>query len=334
MSCFCTLFNSKYLDRGMALIESLESVSPDSYIYVFAFDDICYDVLKNENYANVRLVSLKEFETDELLAIKASRSSKAYCWTCTPFIIKHVLEFYKENECTYIDADMLFYSDPEVLLNEMRGNKCDVGIVEHRFGKGKVQEQQITIAGKYCVEFNSFINNSNGIEVLNYWAMKCAECCTDDVSQSSEGKFGDQMYLNDWTSRFTNVHVLENHGGGMAPWNVYRYRQMHTDADEIHFKDIQSDGEYSLVFYHFHGMKIYQNGTVDIAVFGRYGNPDVKLLDSIYIPYLNLLKAKRELLYNKYKLEMPVEENVKNNLSDMIHLRSFVKRLKDRRYHI
>lgn len=332
MPCFCTLFNSAYLDKGIVTIESLKKVSPESYVYVFAFDDKCYEVLNDIGYDNVRPVSLKEFETDQLLELKKERSSRSYCWTCTPFIIKHVLEKCGEEQCTYIDADMYFYSDPQILLDEIDTDQCDVGIVEHRFGKGKVQEQQLEIAGRYCVEFNTFKNNKNGLEVLNWWADRCAECCTDDVSQSKDGKFGDQMYLNDWSQRFVGVHVMQNHGGGMAPWNVYRYRMEKIDEKgNIWFRDIQDKGSYQLCFYHFHGMTHYKDGTVNISVYGRYGHPQKKLVDFLYEGYIQKIKEVREMLYRVYHIDLNEknQKRAKNSIKNVLHVRTYIKERKD-----
>lgn len=98
--------------------------------------------------------------------------------------------------------------------------------------------------------------------MLNWWADKCAECCTDDTIQSKDGLFGDQMYLNDWTTRFDRIHVMQNHGDGVAPWNVYRYRAKQ-NGKNILIRDIQDKGEYTLCFYHFHGLSFYEDGTVD-----------------------------------------------------------------------
>ena len=220
------------------MIESLGKASPASIIYVLAFDDKCYEVLTDIAYKNVKLISMKEFESERMLAIKNSRSHRSYCWSCTPFLIKYIIENRGEDICTYIDADMLFYSNPDVLIDDIDKAKADVGIVEHRFGEGTIQEEQIRIAGRYCVEFNTFRNNENSLKILNWWADKCEECCTDDTSKSSDGLFGDQMYLTDWLDRFDNIYVMKNHGGGMAPWNVYRYRLIDNRKAEIELQQL------------------------------------------------------------------------------------------------
>lgn len=321
MSAYCTLFDSGYLDRGCLLIESLQKVSPEATLYVLAFDEKCFDALKDIAYSNVSLISMKEFESSRLLSMKENRSHRSYCWSCTPFLIKYVLEELKEEICTYIDADMMFYSNPEILVKDVIDAKADVGIVEHRFGKGKIQEKQYQIAGKYCVEFNTFQNNDNGLRILNWWANQCEECCTDDISKSKDGFFGDQMYLNDWTTRFSNVYVMQNQGGGMAPWNIYRYRHQNIDQDNniIDFTDTQSHGNYRLVFYHFHDVKLYSDKKANINVYGRYGkseHPDDVLIRSIYSSYIGSLFAKRIFLYEKYNIIWPKTETSSADLKE------------------
>ena len=39
---FCTLFDSYYLYKGIALYRSLEQVSDDFTLYIFCFDDKAY----------------------------------------------------------------------------------------------------------------------------------------------------------------------------------------------------------------------------------------------------------------------------------------------------
>lgn len=330
MACYCTLFDSGYLDRGCVMIESLLNVSPDSYVYVLAFDDKCYKALSEANYSNVRLISPNDFESERLLQIKSNRSHRSYCWTCTPFLLKYVLENRHEKVCTYIDADMYFFTNPDLLVDDVLHNNCDVGIVEHRFGRGKVQEEQLSIAGKYCVEFNTFVNNDNGLKVLNWWADKCEERCTDDTSESKDGRFGDQMYLDDWPERFDKIWIMQNHGGGVAPWNIYRY-QVLSSNETIEFSDIQDGGKYELIFYHFHNLDIYDDGIVDINVYGRYGHPDKGLVEKIYCEYIE------KLLKTRSKYSISSGKNGKNIIKDLYpnifsklrHFRSYIRKCRD-----
>ena len=129
------------------MIESLRMYSGDFHIYVFTFDDLSCNILRDMNLKKVTAIPLGDFETEKLLAVKASRTKAEYCWTCTPWTIKHVFEKYKVQECTYVDADLMFYNNPAILLNEMKSDYSTL-ITEHRYSKlEKIYEEKR--AGKF-----------------------------------------------------------------------------------------------------------------------------------------------------------------------------------------
>ena len=103
---FCTLFDSNYLYKGLALYQSLCDVNVEFHIYVVAFDDECYLTLKKLNLDKLTVISLSEFETEELLAVKNSRNRAEYCWTSGPSVIYHFMMQYQLSSCTYLDADL------------------------------------------------------------------------------------------------------------------------------------------------------------------------------------------------------------------------------------
>src|SRR5258705_8778921 len=149
----CTLFDSNYLSRGLALYNSLQQVSGAFHLYVVAFDKKCYDYLKETCLPNLTVISLSDFEDKALLEVKPSRSAAEYCWTCTPTVILYCLGKYDLPSCTYVDADMIFYQDPQIFLNEM--GSASVLISEHRYTKDyDVSDTH----GIYCVQFMCFKN--------------------------------------------------------------------------------------------------------------------------------------------------------------------------------
>jgi hypothetical protein len=276
MTNFCTLFDSNYLSRGLALYESLLEVSSSFHLYIVAFDDNCFQYLKAKNSKYITAISLKDFEDSELLAVKPTRSAAEYCWTCTPSVILFCLQKFNLDACTYLDADMLFYKDPMILLDEIGSNS--ILLTEHRYTKDYEQSE---ISGKYCVQFICFKNDSNGIIALNWWRNKCLEWC---FSYAEDGKFGDQKYLDDWTARFNGVHVLQHLGGGVAPWNLQQYN-FKNGLDQI--EDIKSGLKFPLVFFHFHGSKFFLDQTASCCNPSYAITKQVK--DDIYKPYFRKL---------------------------------------------
>lgn len=265
---YCTLFDSNYLTRGLAMYQSLKRYSDNFHLYIFAFDLRSYQFLKKLNLISVTIISLDEFEDKELLKAKKDRTIEEYCWTCTPSVIKYCIENFNLSSCTYLDADIYFFSNPDVLINEM-GNKS-ILITEHRFSS---QYQSAIINGIYNVQFLTFKNDTNGMKALQWWRDRCIAWC---YRRMEDGKMGDQKYLDDWTSRFKGVHVLQNLGGGVAPWNVQQYKL--------------EEKPFELIFYHFHGFKILSDNKVDLSVF-RLRKEDIKILYKPYLFHLEKIKA-------------------------------------------
>ena len=274
---FCTLFDTHYFTRGLALYYSLEKYCPDFHIYIFAFDQKANDLLREMKLNKATIISFKEFEDDDLLRIKPSRSIAEYCWTCTSSTILYVLEKYKVESCTYLDADLFFYSSPKPIFEEM--GKKSILITEHHYSP---QYNKQLKAGKYCVQFITFRNNHEGLTVLRWWRERCIEWC---YARYEDGKFGDQLYLEDWTERFNGVHVLQHLGGGLAAWNIQQYVFEKTN-DNVTGTEISTGKKFEAIFYHFHYLKFYTNGKIEL---GRRTLSE-NVLNVFYKPHLKFLE--------------------------------------------
>ena len=283
---FCTLFDSNYLTRGLALYKSLEKFSSGFNLYVVAFNEDCYQFLKKANLPNLIPISLKDFEDERLLTVKQSRSVAEYCWTCTPSVISYCIKRFGLSSCTYVDADVIFYADPQIILNEA-SNKSVI-ITEHRYTK---EYDQSLTHGKYCVQFMYFKNDNNGLSVLNWWRERCIEWC---FARLEDGKFGDQKYLDNWPERFTGIHVMKHEGGGIAPWNVQQYK-CYKKEGVIYLKNKKTGQDSPLVFFHFHGLKFFLNDAVSYA--GTMYELDNDVKELVFKPYVDTLKAIKRKMY-------------------------------------
>lgn len=287
---FCTLFNSGYLSRGLVLYQSLQNTCNNFHLYVFAFDDVCYDYLKRLNYKNLTVISLKEFEDEKLLSVKSSRSAGEYCWTCTASTIKYAIKTFNLHQCTYIDADMYFYSNPKVLLDELGNNS--VMITEHRYTEAYDQSIE---SGRYCVQFMTFNNDEKGLKVLERWRNDCINWC---YARIEDGKFGDQKYLDTWTTEFEGVHEMQHLGGGMAPWNMQQF-EFKIENGKITVKQKSTGKKFDLVFFHFHGLKLFSDNIVSYT--GDKYEMDLDVKQILFEPYTKeLLKVGKTL-----KKELP-----------------------------
>lgn len=319
---FCTLFDSYYLDKGLALYNSLIRVTDDFKLYIFCFDDKSFEILNEMSLSNAVIIHHSSFETDEYIEKKKERSKAEYCWTCTSRIIEYVLDNYDVDSCTYLDSDLYFYANPRVLFDEIDEAKADVTIVEHRFKDNKYGRSLEERNGKYCVQFNYFRNTDNARKVLTWWKEKCLEWCYDIPDPE---RMGDQKYLNNWTRDFEGVHELQNVGGGVAPWNLEKYTIHSIDNYDIEMLD-ENKNEFKLVFYHFQNIRYLPGHLVNI----KSQTKNKKLKYAIYIPYLKEIENIRKQLSSEYGIDFNPKKLVRSSNPIMGLLQRYFAALKIR----
>lgn len=302
---FCTLFDTNYLDKGLTLYRSMEERCGEFRLYIFAFDDTCAQILKKEELRHAVIISLGEFETLELLKVKEERTRAEYCWTCTPWVIKHVLEKFNEPICTYIDTDMQFFSDPQPVFDDMRSRGSSVIIVPHRFRDAEAEKKAHDEVGSYCVEFNTFVNDDEGRRVLNWWADRCLEWCFYAVPGTTQW-YGDQKYLNEFEKLTSKLMVCGHFGLGLAPWNIGLV-DFAEDRGGVPFIRVKASGEIvPVVLYHFENV-VYLTEHI-LHASSRTSSKD--LHKAIYDPYIGRLIEARRYVESKYDIRLSKAKRV------------------------
>ena len=273
---FTTLFDSNYMSRGLALYQSLVNNCNSFHLYIFAFDNQCYEELNNMALIHSTVIGLCDFEDNALLSIKGNRTQTEYCWTSSGKTIEYVMDHFNKDLVTYIDADIFFFMDPKEIFNQMKNNS--VIITPHRYSK---QYDQTDISGKYCVQFVSFRNDIEGRKVLNWWITRCIEWCYNRVEDK---RFGDQKYLDYFMDISSKVVDMVDFGVGLAPWNCQQYTYKLKKDIEI---SINKD-TYNLIFFHFHGMKFDRINSCVLLSRGYEIPRFVK--KRIYLPYIKQIQ--------------------------------------------
>lgn len=247
---FCTLFDSGYLIKGLAMIRSLERFCPGMRIHVLCMDEQTKVILEDLQMPFVHCVSLAEVETEALLKAKADRGVAEYCWTLSSGFTWHVMANNPDIDLlTYVDADLMFYSDVQPLFDEI--GDASIAIIEHRFTP-RLKDREVN--GRFCVEWNSFRRDKQGMACLTRWRDQCLDWC---YYRLEDGKMGDQKYLDEWPHLYPSCHILMHRGAGIAPWNYAQYK-FDKDANG----NITVEGD-PLIFYHFHQFQLLENGKFD-----------------------------------------------------------------------
>lgn len=273
MEHFCTLFDQRYLLQGLALHASLRRHAPGSMLWIVCMDAPVQDALERLALPGVTTLPLSEIEDERLRRVKADRTPREYCWTVTPFVPEAVFRRAPDaTRVTYLDADLYFFDSPAMFLRELDESGKHLLITEHAYAP---EYDQTRTSGRFCVQFLSVRNTSRARAVMKWWQDRCIEWC---YARQEDGKFGDQMYLDEWPVRFgQDVQVLEQSDRTLAPWNVRHAAQR---------------GALRPVFYHFHAFWWVAGRTVRLHTNYEVGSA----AEPLYRAYVSELREARRRL--------------------------------------
>lgn len=277
MMNFCTLYDSNYISKGIALYLSIAKHTDDFTMYVMAMDRKCEKMLIALNFPNVVVECLDDNMTPELLEARGNRSRAEFCWTCGSYITHTFLTKYKLPDITYLDSDLMFFTSPKIIFEELEKKHASVGLSPHFI--------PYNATGKYCVQYCYFKNDKEGLDALTWWKDECLKWC---YSQIEDGKYGDQLYLDQMPKLFNNVVDIANRGAGLAYWNSFAYTYT---TEGVEYK-----GQiYPFVFFHYSGFNISWEEkkvivkecyTITEAMRNIMIQPYVALLSEVYSNYL------------------------------------------------
>jgi len=277
MRHFCTYFDSNYLLRGITLYRSLVKYCKKPFrFYVLCLDEDVFNALTKLDEENIVPIELRRVEQwdHELLVAKVNRSRIEYYFTLSPILPLFVLEHFKVDLVTYLDADLMFFSSPEPIYEEL--GDASIFVAEHRFS----EELKDSIKfGRFNVQCQAFRNNETGLKCLKHWRQQCLEWCYDRLE---DGKFADQKYLDEWPELYGDNLVISQHPGvGVAPWNV-------ANLDVVCNENGYHVCGKPLIFYHFHGLKVLGNHLIKSGL-GSYNVSNTPSLRYLYISYVSKL---------------------------------------------
>jgi len=319
---FCTLFDKGFLNRGLALYNSLLNNIPEQFsLFILCMDDITYDILNKMNLDRIKLIKLEDFEDEELKKAKANRNWVEYCWTLSPSLPLYIIETFNVDMITYLDADLFFYSSPEPIYREFTNSS--IMLIPHRFTLWKKDKEKEV--GKYNVGMLIFKNDEDGLACLRWWREKCNEWCYEKVEPH---RYGDQKYLDCFPDKFKGVYILNNKGANLAYWNIRNY----TGKIKKNKNKIFIDND-ELVFFHFSQFKVFYPKKIFLPN-GPFNNY-TKISDLKNIIYKKYFKALYQAMKDIRKISPNFEHGVSerpalyNQVIEIItpHIKNFIRGL-------
>jgi hypothetical protein len=278
MSHFCTYFDSFYLSRGLSLIQSLEQHCPEFSITVLCLDDRCLDRIAGLGRQHIEAMSLDALEQadPELKHVKHLRNKLEYYYTCGPAFIREVMTRHTgQDVVTYLDADLFFLSDPQSLLDAFQGHS--IGVIGHHLPSFRKNVK----SGIYNVGWISFRRDQDGMACLARWRAQCIDWCYE---RYEDGKYCDQLYLDEWPRLYKGFYEFTHHGANVAAWNVGDYRYSVRDGRVFVDED-------PFIFYHFHGFKRITANVYNANLFKNWRPPHPVLKRYVFEPYIASIEA-------------------------------------------
>ncbi len=240
----CTYFDRNYLFRGLALYRSLERHSPAFVLWILCFDDETFDLLSALRLPRARLVRRAEVEAFDpaFAATRHDRSLVEHYWTTSPVLPRFVLaQEPSADAVAYLDGDLYFFGPVEALFDELGGRS--ILAVEHGFAPEDAHQLKW---GRFNVGSLLFRRDAAGERCLARWREQCLAWCRATLE---DGKYGDQLYLDEWPALYGDALAVPRRTGiGVAPWNLRRRRIEAGDPPT-------ADGD-PIVFVHFHALEL------------------------------------------------------------------------------
>lgn len=297
---YCSYSDVTYFPKIKVLVNSIRQFDPYSEFHLLCLDQETFLLAQDLSEKGVITIRLGDVEAahPELLNAKNNRTPMEYVFTLTPYLMKIVCSTTNLGSwINYLDADLCFFSDPQIIWEELNG--YEVGIITHNYPNKLAKS--LAKYGRFNVGLVAIRNSELGTKCLDWWASQCLDWCGDEPV---DGKYADQGYLDQFPSLFEGVKILENRGFNLAPWNT---------SGRVISSDSEGNvilGDYTpLTFFHFHGIKRFGNWMVTSQL--NYRSPASKsLMELVYEPYLRELWKAEKSLENK-KLGRPARKLVR-----------------------
>ena len=275
----CTYFNFNYLPRGLSLYYSIKRFHKNFIFFVLTFDDQTYNYLKNLNEDNIKLISLKEYNSYFKTSEDKYTDKKQYFFSATPKLCTYVLKTHSDIDILlYLDADVYLFNSLDLLYEEF--GESSIGITEHRVNP--LLKIFVKHYGKYVIGVNLFRNSESGMKCLDEWSSECEAWFPGKPGYPLKF-FSDQIFLDSWEKKYKGVKIINNIGINTSYWNAANY-SFKKKGNEYLVDDVP------LIIFHFSSLRKIKPDTWNTN--STYGLASVKgILLEIYTEYIQSIES-------------------------------------------
>jgi hypothetical protein len=239
----CTLFDHRYLPRGLCMIHSARRHGFAGDVWVLCLNEEVRLRLAKIHLPGVHVIPLEKLESQIplLKQAKANRGILEYYFTCMAALHTYLFETEPTiNGTMYVDADIKFFENPENIFDEI--GHAPVAITPHNFTP---QMRSMERCGIFNGGWTAFRRTPEGLRCLAWWLESSLEWCFDRVEGE---RYANQAYINRFPEIAPGTRILRQKGYNCAPWNIGNYTLTECSGR------LCVDDE-PLTFFHFHGLK-------------------------------------------------------------------------------
>ncbi len=220
-----TMTDLGFLPHTLTLYRSLMAHAGEVKLTVLCMDAESGAELAGRRLAGVEALALDELERadPDLVARRAQRTWREYCWTAIPAFCHHALRNASTGDVVmWVDAEVEFVRDPALLLEELGDGS--LLLTPHCYNRAypiSAPDWELTARfGRFNGGTIAFRRDRAGLAAARLWRDRTLEWCFD---RCEPGRFGNQLHLNDFAQR-DGARVIAVPGGVLGPWNGGRYR--------------------------------------------------------------------------------------------------------------
>lgn len=270
----CTYFDYNFLPRGLALYNSISRFHEDFIFFVLAFDEKTFEYLTKLKYDNLIPISAKAYNNYFNTNPDKYEDRKQYYFSATPNICIYLLEKYLDIDLLlYLDADVYVFNSLDPLYDEV--GDASIAYCSHR--THSIFNMLAKNHGKYNVGVNFFRNSDIAKACLNDWKSDC-ENWYKGMPGYHLNYFSDQIFIDNWEERYSDIKIIENIGVNVAPWNIVNYN--FTEKNGFFLVN-----NVPLMVYHFSALKKIKNAIWNSNTIYYFGTVK-KTLYKIYNTYI------------------------------------------------
>lgn len=251
---FFTSILSNYLDKSLALAESVLRHHSDCQFRIYLFDFETADLPSQDELSDHLETNTKSLPTFH--SSKSTYPDHFYlenrfnivecCTAVKPFITLRLLEI--DDIVVYLDPDTYVYQELDLIKRDSANSPWDIQLIPHVVnpaqGDSPLSERLFANFGIFNLGYLAARKSKQSIKFLQWWASTCA---IYGVARPIAGLYVDQKPFDFAPAFIDKLNIIRHPGWNVSWWNLF------CDGRNLksNMKVEMNNCEYDLVFMHF-----------------------------------------------------------------------------------